>query len=401
LGSWIESFIEYTEELESAPVWRQWAGIATIASALERKVWIKTNKGILYPNLYTLLVGHAGTGKTITIRVGEGLLRELEDPTGSTGLHIAPTSMTMASMVDEMAKGKRSILRPMGQPPVEFHALTILADELSALIHQYDHEIMAGLTTLYDGGMYAQTRRGKDIRIKIPNPCLNLLAGTTPSFLCQFMPEGAWDQGFASRIVLVYSGDRTRADLFEDHGSADEADYRDLLHDLRMIDSLYGQMELEDDMVAAFREWQAAGETPVPTHPKLTHYCSRRRAHLLKLCIVAAVSRGNGMRVSRGDFDHALAWLTGAELTMPDVFTAGITGGDSQAIEEVYHFVWAYYAKLRRGVPDHELVHFVRERVPSNTVLRVIEIMERDKTIVAKLSRGVKTYEPGPKRPRE
>lgn len=404
LNGWIESFLAYTSNIEAAPIWRKWAAISTIAAVLERKVWTRTNKGDLYPNIYAILVGPPGTGKSITIGAAETFLRELEDPTGSTGLHIAPTSMTMASLVDTLAESKRSIVRPGLVPPyIEFNALTILADEFSALIHKYDPEMMAGLTKFWDGGIYGQSRRGGQLRVKIQSTCLNLLAGTTPSSLCKFMPEGAWDQGFASRLIMVYSGDRTLADIFDD-GEADlaqQADYRDLLHDLRLISFMYGQMRLTDEALQAFREWRGGGEVPVPDHPKLTHYCSRRTAHLLKLCMVACCSRTNDLAISHRDFEHAKGWLIETELTMPDVFLAGIAGGDSNAIEETWHFIWMQHAKRKALIPEHEIVHFVRERVPSHSVMRTIEIMEREGSIRGKIDvrTGIKMYEPAPRKP--
>lgn len=388
--------MEYTDELEAPPIWRQWAAISTIASVLERKVWVRTTKGDLHPNLYTVLVGFAGTGKSITIAASETLLREI------TGIHVAPTSMTMASMVDCLNESKCQIIRPGKVPPmVEFNSLTILADELAALIHQYDREFMAGLTKIYDGGQYAQYRRGKDLRIKIPAPQLNILAGTTPSNLCQFMPDGAWEQGFASRIIMVYSGDRSLSDIFaQTSGEGPGSDYKNLAHDLQLIYSLYGRMTLTDDAIAAFREWREAGEKPVPTHPKLTHYCSRRTAHILKLCMVACAARSSDLVITVSDFDLAKNWLLGAELSMPDIFKAGITGGDSRAMEEIWHFIWASFSKRKKEIPEHELVHFTRERVPAHSVLRVIEIMERDGTLAGRfdIKTGMKMYQPGPRR---
>ena len=73
LGSWIESFLEYTEILPSPPLLRRWAAISYVAAALERKVWVRTMGSDLYPNLYTFLVGPPGVGKGVAIAAGERL----------------------------------------------------------------------------------------------------------------------------------------------------------------------------------------------------------------------------------------------------------------------------------------------------------------------------------------
>src|SRR5947207_2880446 len=64
--SWIDSFVNHTANLESAPIWRRWAAIATIGAVLEQKVFVTTSSP-LYPNLYVFLVGDAGLGKTRAI----------------------------------------------------------------------------------------------------------------------------------------------------------------------------------------------------------------------------------------------------------------------------------------------------------------------------------------------
>src|SRR5882672_4022867 len=112
LTSWIESFLDLTEDFECAPIWRQWSAIYCVAAAMERKVWATTTKGMLYPNMYVLIIGPAGTGKSLAIIAARSFLETIEDPSGTTGIHLAPTSMTMASLVDELVEAKRIVLLP-------------------------------------------------------------------------------------------------------------------------------------------------------------------------------------------------------------------------------------------------------------------------------------------------
>src|SRR5580704_9488473 len=85
--SWIDAFQEYTGSfLETAPIFRKWIAISTIAAVLERKVWIDTGSN-LYPNLYIFIIGPSGIGKTRGIDCALDMLRELPD------FHISPTSM--------------------------------------------------------------------------------------------------------------------------------------------------------------------------------------------------------------------------------------------------------------------------------------------------------------------
>ena len=294
--------------------------------------------------------------------------RELPEP------HLAPTSMSMASMVDSLVDAKRTIIN-LPNPAIEYNSMLICADELSAFMHKFDDEIIGGLTTFYDVTTpYSQRRRGNDLRILIKHPQLSILSGTTPSNLIKFMPENAWDQGFTSRVIMVFSDERIISDDFFAHTSRDLPG--DMVHDLNIINSLVGQFSATQDYQDAINNWRKVGQEPVPDHPKLLHYNTRRLAHLLKLSMVAAVDSGNQLLLTKEVFNRAIGWLLDAEQYMPEVFKAGGTGADSKAMDEIYHYVLASDLK-RLGVPEHRVVNFARERVPAHSVMRVLEIMER------------------------
>lgn len=287
--------------------------------------------------------------------------------------------MTAASLVDTLLSSKRMIIR-LPDPPLEYNTMMICADELGAFIHKYDDEMIAVLSAFYDPDPYGHKRRGKDIDIKIKRPQLNILCGTTPSNLLKFMPEGAWDQGFTSRTIMVFSDERIIGDDFaNDPRSLD----RDLLHDLKYINSIVGEFTVTEDYRNLVNLWRQQGEAPAPNHPKLLHYNTRRRAHLYKLSMVAAIDRSatGTLLLTRDDFNCGMNWLVQAEEQMPEIFKAGAPGADGQAMDEIYHFVLS----LGPGkmISETKIINFARERVPANSVLRVIDIMERSGMIKA------------------
>ena len=277
-------------------------------------------------------------------------------------------------MVDALVDSKRTIIR-LPEGPLEYNSMFIVADELSAFMHKFDDEIIGGLTTFYDVTVpYAQRRRGNDIKILIKHPQLSILSGTTPSNLIKFMPENAWDQGFTSRVIMIFSDERIISDDFFAQSARDLNP--DMVHDLRLINSLSGPFEATEDYRAAINNWRKLDQAPVPNHPKLTHYNTRRLAHLLKLSMIAAVDSGNQLLLTKATFNTAMGWLLEAEGFMPEIFKAGAIGADSKAMDEIYHYILASDLK-REGIPENKVVNFARDRVPANSVMRVIEIMER------------------------
>lgn len=369
--SWVDRFVKATEFTHSPTLFRKWAAISTIASVVEQRCWVATARG-MNPNLYVILIGHPGVGKTRIIREARSYMMEVPE------FHMAPTSMTAASLVDAVAGAKRFIIR-LPDAPLEYNAMTIAADELGSFIHKYDNEMIAVLSSFYDPDPYGQNRRGKEIKIKIGRPQLNLLCGSTPSNLMQFMPEGAWDQGFTSRIIMVFSDERIIGDDFAEASSATDPD---LVHDIKIIASLTGEARASEEYRKLITAWREQGESldnaPVPNHPKLIHYNTRRRAHLYKLSLISCLDRGNVLLLTREDFNRAMSWLAEAEAYMPEIFKAGGISPDAKAMDEVYHFIM-----IKGETPEHLIVNEARKHVPAHSVIRLLEVMERSGMIKA------------------
>lgn len=364
---------------------------------MERKVWVRAFGGrLLYPNLYTLLVGNPGIGKTDAIREVFEFGNTLPD------MHLAPSNVSRASLVDSLAAATRSILRPTEDPAhITFNALIAAADELGVFLAQYESSFMSSLNKLYDGTIYTEQKRSIKDAIKIEKPLLNIIAGTTPAWLGSNLPETAWAEGFASRLMMIYSGERIKIDPFATIRT-DEELRKKLEDDLKDIHSLYGQLKWDEDVVDAFRKWYLEDCPPRPDHPRLEHYLPRRHIHFLKLCIVHCASRSNDMVIRLEDYQSAMDMFLEAEAYMPDVFRAiRNIGSDSNVIDECYTYVYQIYHKEGKGVAEHRIVQFLSQRVPAHSVVKVLEVMLGGGMLevdgVGTAPGGKNSYKPAPK----
>lgn len=381
LPNWIDGFQSYTEHLPSPDILRKWGGISAVAGALERKVWIRSLNMELFPNIYTVMVAPPGIGKTIITATVEDLWRSL------TTHHVAPKSLTKASLIDSLADAHRTkTVITANSLHLDFNSLLVNAGELGVLIPAYDPDFMNVLTDIYDGRQYEERRRGKDLHITIKKPQLNILAACTPSYLNSMLPEGAWDQGFLSRTFLIYTGDKINRDLFAEETANAEL-YQKLKADLKDVADMAGQIGFSPEAKQAIREWHAAGGPPIPDHPKLTHYLTRRSQHLLKLCMVATAADSSIRMITLEHYQTALGWLLEMEAFMPDIFKALGAKGDSQSIDEVYHFIYKLFmANGMKPIAEHRVIGFLSERVPSFSVMRIMEIMEKSGKIEKRLT---------------
>lgn len=358
--SWIDRFTEWSAGIESPEIYRRWAAITVLGAVLEQRVFLVTHRQ-LYPNLYTMLVGPPGVGKSITIGAIAGFVRGLD------GLHIGPVSVTGASLIDAMAKAKRHIIDYSSpEPTLEYNSLLLIPDDLQALLHEYSSELVANLTIFYNTAPYVQTRRTGNLEISINSPQLSMLGGTTPSQLLNVLPNGAWDEGFMSRTIMVFAADHpTSDDIF---ASSELVGDPGLESDLQAIFTLRGQMAMTDEFRQAFNDWRKNDKT-APTHPRLTHYCTRRVGHLLKLCMIASVDRSDDLRIEHADLSRALGWLHEAELTMPGVF-GEMLSSDAKVMQEIC------YAMGTKEIQERKFTRMVAERVSAHAVRKVVELMQ-------------------------
>jgi len=384
LPHFIDSFIKFMANKGSPTLYTKWTAIFVISAACERRVWMTTTKGILYPNQYIVLVGPAGIGKSVCTNFAYDLLNSLRTP--ETEFHIAPTSVTKASLIDALEHAERRLVRPTHVPPVvTFNSLAIIPNELGVFLPSWESDFMNVMTDLWDCKRYSETRRTKNLSISINAPQLNMLSATTPAYLNGLLPEGAWEQGFMSRTLLAYSGEVIYGNLFGGV-TLDEKLWEDLTHDIRSIYKLFGELTITEEAQEALNAWARSGGAPTPDHPKLMSYNSRRAAHLLKLCMVAAVASDNELIVTLDHFVEALDWLTELETFIPDIFKSMRTGGSAVAIEECWHFCYNEFIRKKKPVPEPLIYGFLQERVPVHSIEPIIDVMIKAKIIILDLT---------------
>lgn len=372
---WLESFLELTEGLPTPPMFRLWSGISTLASVLERKVWLPTARQVLYPNLFTLLVGPPGSGKSQALRPARELVR------AAKCVNLAPTDMTKAAMIDVFARSSKRVL--ISGVTTEYHPLCVMLSEFGTLVSAYDLEFMSTINTAFDNEDIDSQRRGHNAgrAIMIAKANLNILAGTQPGYLSELLPETAWAMGFASRLMMIYSPEAPKVDYFAEALDTQEL-FIALARALVERSKLLGAFRISEDAKTMLRTWAAAGLPPVPEHSRLAHYRSRRGAYVLKLAMIAAIARAPVLHITARDVERARSWLLSAEALMPDIFRDMSMKSDTTIMNELHRYAFKTWQDsaprdVARRVPLHksQLMRFLALRCPANIAERVLDVM--------------------------
>lgn len=387
-------FLDFTQDINSPEIFRKWAAIAAVAASMERKCWVNTRQGAIYPNLFTLLVSTPGIGKTEAIKVTEDLWQSTRK------IIVAPHSLTKAALIDCLQEATQTY-QPKTGLPFEYHSMAISVDELGTLVPAHDLEFLSVLNKIYDNPKFHKEKRrhfngGKEI--ELINPQLNILAGSQPAFMAHMLPEEAWGMGFTSRIIMVYTGVGAVAKtLFTDAAYVKPASWQTLSNLLSQFCAVQGQFAWTDEAKASMETWYGLKLAPIPEHSKLLHYVPRRILHIIKLCMVSSLSRQHKLLIDVEDFNRARDWLIEAEATMPDIFREMVGKSDQNVITELHFALWREWLRTQKQPIHQSFVYkFLINQVPSDKMPRILEAAERA-NLIKRIPNSFDMWQPVPK----
>lgn len=317
--NWLQAYAEYTAESESPDSFHLWTGLSVIASAVGRKIWLDQGIYTLFPNLYVILVGPPGrVAKSTSIRLGRTILLGVED------VVFGPDSVTREELIRQMGKvgGKDKNAE-----------MTIHSTELSSLIEPSGVPMIQFLTDIYDGDFkwrYSTKGSGRDT---LNNPLLNILAGTTPSWIAEGMPADVIGHGFTSRVIFVY--EEVPRHLNPDPLPPDEKLVHALKQDLIQISTLKGQFVWDGEQgdkgepgyvkgpaKEAYHQYYKDIAGTQPSDYRVEGYHWRKKVHLLKVAMLLSLAERDSLVIKAVDIHTAWELLGSIEDKMYKTFSA-------------------------------------------------------------------------------
>jgi hypothetical protein len=330
---WIEASTSVSQGSKLPLIFRKWSAVSAVAGAMGRHCWFSQGDYTIFPNMYIILIARPGIGKTAAMGTPYSAFEALCEPVGvnkkekdasreiweqylgSDGqpLHIIRDRITPEMLGHEMSK----VSRPVFNVPEPFHEapVTIMTDEFGSFMAPNERYLQKFLTQAWDSKdsqEYYTKTSGVDI---IKGPCLNWIAGATPSEFVDNLPQNANEQGLLSRIIPVfYNGEKPPRTL--KIKGADKGEVEKLKHDLADIANTCGEYHFEQSTEDRVQEWIDAGEHPQPKGAAFDEYNNRRLSHLIKLCMVLSAARGPHRIITDKEWDDACSMLFEVESTM-------------------------------------------------------------------------------------
>lgn len=320
LTDWVKAFLDYTSVSEAPTAFHFWTAIATIAGALRRNVYLDMLYFKWFPNFYIVLVAEPGIAtKSTTIDIGMSFLRKVE------GIYFGAESTTWQALISRLAQSKTVLELPDGS--TETHScITIPIAEFGTFFNTKDAQFIDNLVNLWDGrvGNFVKETKTGGVEI-IENPWVNLLTGTTPSWLRSNFPEYMIGGGFMSRCIFINATKKRQLVAYPKLQVQENLPHfrqleTDLLTDLQHIATLQGEFTLAPGVQEHGAEWYKSHWNLESTDERLTGYRARKQGHIHKLAMVLAASQSDDLVITLPIAETAVKIVDGMEQDLGQIF---------------------------------------------------------------------------------
>lgn len=258
-------------------------GLSLIGFVLRRSIWVDQMDWNVWPNMSVLLVGPSGIGKDTAIDQVRAVVRQLM-PTHIVG------GRTMEYIYERLLQ--------LGTPAAAF----IPIPELSAFFggKDYKKSMVQEFTDLLSTKdvLDVSTKSNPGAIVEQPTPTVQ--SGTTADWLHVAMPEGSLEGGFVPRFLVVSEDyvekhvPLVKYSMLPEERRRVEALRKDFLDGVEAIRAYnWGRgAEYVMDVAArhAYADWYGSRIDKMPKN--IEAYAVRSRDHVLRMCMLSAVSRG-------------------------------------------------------------------------------------------------------------
>lgn len=333
---WITEFLTYTDWGEAPKRIYFWVGIATIAAALRRRVWLDMGGFVWIPNLYTLLVAPPGViAKSTSADQGFQLLRKVP------GMYFGPTTTTWQALLDAFAEVHEGV--NYDNSILEMSCLSVNSSEFGNFLDPHNTEMVDQLVNIWDGKSISKRTRMDGEQV-IHNPCLNLIAATTPDWIAQNVPKYLVGGGLTSRMIFVYADQKEKFNAYPIDSIPKDHKQREgrLIRDLERISLLLGPFQLTPAAKAWGKDWYERFHKSESKHLDSTvigGYIARKQTLSHKVAMCLSASRGDSLVIEKEDLERAVSLITELEPFMPMVYSRIGLSPEADAGNQIIEFI--------------------------------------------------------------
>ena len=282
------TYLQYVGEGEVPLSFHRWSALAGLSALLERNIWLPFGHSNIHPNLYSMLIGVAGTRKSTAIK----LMKKLLIQAGYTTIAAERTSKEkyFADLSNQHKSATDILDQTIFGDTNDSDVTTslIAADEANDFFGINNIDFLSVLGSLWDWSGKYENKIKTGHSDWIPNPTITILSGNTPTGFSLAFPPAIIGQGFFSRLLLVYGEPTGKLVTFPK-----TPDQEETIEIIRLMQAIK-QFNLGEKQYGpgAKNLIEKIYRTPSKLiDQRFASYYSRRLTHLLKLCLIVSAAR--------------------------------------------------------------------------------------------------------------
>lgn len=392
----LEKWLYYLKDVPSSDIVKIWTFYATVSACLQRRVWISEGEFSVYPNLYIVIIGPAGSGKSVSATVAKDILRAMEKqhkskvPGKPAGEHpemcVAPESMTLARLLEKLGRSaqKQSIppdlLKPLNKAAGAIYVSTPMAffcvEELETFIRREEHDLVAFLTEGWAGKTFLRETKhnGTDCVI---NMCLTMLGCATPDWVKRNMSSQILTGGLASRTIFIWCERVPPATLFIRQAPEQMQAIQAVKEHLDSLMKLFGPITFSEEAFDFLDKWWRSEPKPLNPDKHLESYYLRKNLHVMKLALSMHFAKGYGKVITKEDAEDALELLA---VTERDMHKALCAAGDNP-VYKVANYIKEMLEKHTKPVPSQMIVLACFDMANTAQIQEALDYLQNTKQI--------------------
>lgn len=322
--SFMRNYMAWTEGTEAPENYHFWCGLSALSAIVSRRVWIDMGLFQVFPNLYVILLGPPGNGKTTCMRVAKNIVRDVGD------IPFSAEAQTKESVTRYM---RDTCVRTFEQDGkvVPYTPLTIFVTELSHFFGPNSGHMIDFLTTIYDENKYEVRTKNKEDDL-LDGPYITLLGCTTQEWITTYLKSDIIGGGFTRRVIFVNepaSEDRSRRIPFPSRHPEQFVAKENAIRYGKILQGVKGEFRWDVEAKDFYARWYLARD--IPRDPDVQGYYRTKHIQILKVAMLICLSETPTTLLKKEHLEVAMAILDKTETTLTKVFQ-GIGRNELNAI---------------------------------------------------------------------
>ena len=325
--NFLNGFLKYCEGSEVPDSFYVWSSYAALSTFIGRNVFLRAGRMIYYPNIYAILVGSAGSGKTQAMDVAKRLVEDVPKMAPRISMSTETPEgwlRYMAGDPDANPAIPSQVLTPVTWPTGSIgpsYPMLIKANEFINFIAKDPIGWITTLNDIYDQDFFGYRTKNKGLD-KIVGPCVTVL-GALPTETSQELQKAhIIASGFARRTIFQYGERKFHEPHAIIHYDEDKETLRQSLIDYGTeLSQVHGQFRWSEDTQKWWVNWYDANSVAVPSaEPHLIDWLNSKPAQTIKIGMLTSLAESFDLELKIEHLQRALDYFEILEKDLYKIF---------------------------------------------------------------------------------